>query len=335
MDVTSCRQAMIRATKWLLSQQENDGRMQPVEHGVATYHKVPLAYALMGQIDRAAALISWIEENSYDDEGDFTGHYPRPPLLAHFYPWSNSWLICGVHRLGHFGLSIPALDFLLTLQHPETGGFLSAGPGAGLRDRQDGLSTATAGLACLYGGQIEAAKAAGQFLLWLWDNQPGGAAAQLYFVVEQTDHIITDFEEELAPYFAVNISHRSQWYHVPALASGFLTLLYEATGEQAYLDGAHQYLQFVEGCASDRYTSETSAFLGWAAAIAFKVTDNANYERIAEQVATYLLATQLENGSWLKGCMGSDITSDVIDATAEGIICLASLVESAAVSIRA
>ncbi len=335
MDVTSYRQAMIRATKWLLSQQDDDGRMRPVEHGVATYHKVPLAYALMGQIDRAAALLSWIQESSLDDEGDFTGHYPRPPLLERFYSWSNSWLICGAHRLGHFGLSVPAMDFLLTLQHPETGGFLSAGPEAGLRDRQDGLSTAAAGLACLYGGQIEAAEAAGQFLLWLWDNQPGGAAAQLYFVAEETDHIITDFEDEVALYFAVNGTHSGQWYHVPALAGGFLTLLYEATGEQSYLDGAHQYFQFVEGCAGDRYTSEASAFLGWAAAIAFKVTDNANYERIAEQVGTNLLEMQLGNGTWLKGCMGSDITSDVVDATAEGIICLASLVESAAVAIRA
>jgi len=305
MDITSYRQAMIRATKWLLSQQDNDGRMRPVEYGVATYHKVPLAYAVMGQIDRAAALTSWIQENSFDDEGDFTGHYPRPALLEHFYPWANSWLICGAHRLGHFGLSVPAVDFLLTLQHPHTGGFLSAGPQAGLNDNQDGLSTAVA----------------------------GGAAAQLYFVVEQTDHIITDFDEALAPYFAVNISHRGQWYHVPALAAGFLALLYEATGQQAYLEGTHQYLQFAESCASDRYTSEKSAFLGWAAAIAFRITDNANYERIAEQVAANLLTMQLENGSWLKGCSGSDLTSDVVDATAEGIICLASLVESAAVTI--
>ncbi len=333
MDVNSYRQAMIRATKWLFSQQDNTGRIQPVEHGIATYHKVPLAYALMGQIDRAAALVSWIQENGLDDEGDFTGHYPRPPLLERFYPWANSWLICGAHRLGYFGLSVPAMDFLLTLQHPRTGGFLSAGPEAGLRDRQDGLSTAAAGLACLYGGQIRAAEAAGQFLLWLWNNQPGGAAAQLYFVVEETDQIITDFEDEVAPYFAVNVSHRGQWYHVPALAGGFLTLLYEATNEQSYLDAAHQYLQFAESCASDRYSSETSAFLGWAAAIAFKLTNNANYERIAEQVGANLLTQQLQNGSWLKGCMGSDITADVVDATAEGIICLASLVESAAVAI--
>ncbi len=333
MDIRNYRHAMIQATKWLMSQQSEDGALQPLEHGLATYHKVPLAYAVMGQIDRAAALSTWIHENSLDDEGDFLGHYPRPALHNQFYSWGNSWLICGEHCLGHFGLSVPALDFLLTLQHPTTGGFLTAGPEAGLGDRQDGLSTAAAGLACLYGGRIEAAEAAARFLLWLWDNQPGGAAARLYFVAEQTDRIVTDFDEELAHYFAVHISRAEQWYHVPALAAGFLILLHEATGESAYLEGGHQYLQFADSCAPDRYSSDKSMFLGWAAAIGFRTTTNANYERIAEEVGANLLAVQLDNGSWLQGCMGSDITADVVDATAEGIICLSRILESAMVAV--
>ncbi len=330
MDTKNCRQAMIQGTKWLLPQQDADGAMQPVEHGVATYHKVLLAYAIMGQIDRAAALSAWIQENSIDEEGDFGSDFPRPPLHTHFYSWANSWLVCGAHCLGHFGISVPALEFLLSLQHPDSGGFLTAGPEAGLNDRQDALSTAAAGLACLYGGRIDAAEAAGRFLAWLWDNQPGGAAARLYFVVEETDQVITDFDEQLAPYFAVHTSHPEQWYHVPALAAGFLMLLYEATGEPAYLAGGHHYLQFADGCGRDRYSSDTSAFLGWAAAIGLKATANANYERIAQEVGDNLLAAQLANGTWLKGCMGSDITADVVDGTAEAIICLAKIIESRA-----
>lgn len=333
MDIRDYRHAMIQGTKWLISQQNDDGAMQPLEHSIATYHKVPLAYGIMGQIDRGARLTTWIEENELDDEGDFVGHFPRPPLQTRFYLWANSWLICGAQRLGHFSISIPALDFLLTLQHPESGGFLATGPEAGLNDRQDGLSTAAAGLACLWGGQIKEAEAAGQFLLWLWNNQPGGAAARLYFVVEQTDQIVADFDEELAPYFAVHVSHPQQWYHVPALAAGFLILLSEATGESVYLDGAHQYLQFVDSCGADRYTSDKSGFVGWAAAIGFQATANANYERIVEKVGDGLLAGQLDNGSWLKGCMGADITADVVDATAEGVICLAKIIESLAVTV--
>jgi hypothetical protein len=287
----------------------------------------------MGQVDRAAMLATWIQVNALDDEGDLTGRYARPPLHQHFYSWANSWVICGTQCLGQFAISVPALDFLLTLQHPDTGGFLTAGPEAGLNDHQDVLSSAAAGLACLYGGQLAAAEAAGRFLLWMWENQPGGAAARLYFMAHQADEIIAEFDEDDAEYYAVNSNRPGQWYHIPALAAGFLFLLHEATGEATYLQGGHDYLRFADGCAADRYRSEKSMFLGWAAAVAFKATANANYQRIVEDVAGYMLSQQLDNGSWLKGAMGSDITADVVDATAEGIICLAKVIESVAVTV--
>ncbi len=331
MNLRNYRQATIHATKWLLSQQTEDGAMKPVEHGVATFHKVPLAIGIMGQVDRAARLCAWIEENSLDEEGDFAEFFPRAGLHQHFYSWANSWLICGAQRLGQFEISVPALDFLVSLQHPVAGGFLTAGPAAGVNDNQDALSTATAGLACLYGGQIAAAEAAGDFLLWLGDNQPGGAAARLYYVACDGDSIVTEFEEDEAEYFVVQVGKKDQWYHVLGLVAGFLALLHQATGQDQYLEGTHRYLQFVESCASDRYVSEKSAFWGWAAAIAYQATGNANYQRIAQEVAEGLLANQLPNGSWLKGCMGEDITADVVDATAEGIIVLTQILQSLSV----
>jgi len=303
-----------------------------VEHGVATFHKIPLAYAIMGQIDRAGKLCAWIKENSIDEEGDFTQFFPRTELHQRFYPWANSWLICGGQRLGEFGISMPALDFLLSLQHPTVGGFLSAGPQASVNDNQDALSTAAAGLACLYGGQVAAAEAAGGFLLWLWENQPGGAAARLYYTVHEGQNIVTEFDEGEADYFQVHIGRENQWYHVIGLTAGFLALLYEATGQNSYLEGTHSYLQFAESCSSDRHTSEKSAFLGWAAAIAYRATGNANYQRIAEAVADGLLANQLPNGTWLKGGMGEDITADVVDATAEGIIALTQILQGLSIA---
>lgn len=328
MDLRNYRQATIQATKWLLSQQTDDGGVTPLEDGVATFNKVPLAFAVMGQVDRAARLCAWLEENSLDDEGDFTQFFARSGLHERFYLWANSWLICGAQRLAEFGISAPAMDFLLSLQHPTAGGFLTAGPGAGVNDSQDALSTAVAGLACLYGGQLAAAEAAGNFLLSLWENQPGGAAARLYYAVRTGDAIVTEFDEAEAEYFVVQVGKAEQWYHVPALAAGFLALLHQVTGQNTYLNGTHGYLQFIDSCAADRYASEKSAFVGWAAAIAYRMTGNANYERIATTVADGLMSTQLPNGTWLKGCMGGDITADVVDATAEGIIVLSQILQS-------
>ena len=58
------------------------------------------------------------------------------------------------------------------------------------------------------------------------------------------------------------------------------------------------------------------------------MTGNANYHRTCEKAVAGLLAMQLNNGSWLKGAMGADLTSDVVDATAEGIIALNQVMRS-------
>ena len=73
-----------------------------------------------------------------DEHGAPCEHDNVKTLVPNRVDWCEN---CGAHRLCQVGLSIPAMDFLLTLQHPHTGGVLSAGPEGGLRDLQDGLST--------------------------------------------------------------------------------------------------------------------------------------------------------------------------------------------------
>lgn len=329
MDLRSCRAATVGAIKWLLSQQTEDGSFVPLEHGMATHNKLLWALTDMGQQPRAAQLATWLREYALDDEGDFFT-LTRPAPYDRFYSVGNAFLAAGAMRLGQFSLAYPALGLLTSLQHPESGGFLTAGPDAGLDDEQDLLTTAACGYACLQGGQLNAAEAAGRFILNLWDNQPGGAAARLFLVVNNGDEVVHAYEEGQVQWYVVDTNQPEQYYHAPALAAALLAVLYDATGEQSYLDGAHRYLQFLDSCTDDRYISERSAFVGWASALAFELTGNANYHRTAETVVHQLLATQLQNGSWLKASMGSDITSDVVDATAEGILVLNQIMRSLA-----
>ena len=327
MDLRRCRNAAIAATKWLLSQQGEDGSFSPIEHGMATHNKLLWALGDMGQQPKAARLAAWLRESALDGEGDFGG-LARPEPYDHFFAVGNAFLAAGAMRLGHFALAYPALGLLSSLQHPETGGFLTAGPDAGLDDEQDVLTTASCGQACLQGGQLGAAEAAGRFLLDLWEGQPGGGGPRLFTSVCAPCQVVTEFPPEYATRYAVETGQREQGYHVPALAAGFLTCLYDATGDASYLEGAHTYLQFLDSCAEDRFTSERSGFVAWATSLAYEVTGSASYQRMAEAAAEGLLVTQLQNGSWLKGSLGADLTSDVVDATAEGIIVLNQVMRS-------
>ena len=98
MNVAGYRQAAVRAIKWLLTQQNDDGSMNPVEQGIAAYYKVPYAYSLAGRTPEAVRLLAWIRENAFTEEGDFGGLHPRIGAHQTFYHYSNSWLIAGAHR---------------------------------------------------------------------------------------------------------------------------------------------------------------------------------------------------------------------------------------------
>jgi hypothetical protein len=321
MDLRGYRQAIINATKWLISQQQKDGSFIPADHGLATCHKVPYALALMGEEERAARLCGWIVEHLMDGEGDFSKLYPRMGALARYHVYPNAWLVAGAQKLGLFSLSFPASGFLLALQHPKSGGFLTAGPSAGLKDEQDLLGTATAGLACLHQGAYDAAVRAGDFLTWLLEAQPRGNV--LFMAARYPEKIVSEgFEEADDLHYVLHMGRVGQLYASPALAALFLTKLGDALGNEDYVTAARFYLDFIEGGGDDRYTSIRSGFLGWAAAELYTVTGGQNYLRVATEVADNLLRQQLENGSWLQGSMSADLESDVVDGTAEHIIVL-------------
>jgi hypothetical protein len=280
----------------------------------------------MGQTERASRLCTYLIGNVLDEEGDFVGHFSRSALHQRYYLVSNAWLVAGAQRLGQFGISLRGMDFVGSLQHPESGGFFTAGPEATLGGEQDVLSTAVCGMALLYCGRTDEATQAGAYLQQVWEQQPA-AAARLFLNTVKGDQLVTEFSEENATERLVTVGKKDQWYHALGLAAGFLTRLSEVTGDAETVEVAQKYLHVLDGCGPDRYTSEKSGFFGWAAALLYAQTGNANYRRIATSVADGLLENQLQNGSWLKASMGEDLTSDVVDATAEGILCRARILE--------
>jgi hypothetical protein len=328
MDLKSYRQAIIGGTKWLMSQQQQDGSFRPVDHGLATCHKVPYALALMGEGDRAARLCAWITEQLMDDEGDLTRLYPRLGFMARYYEYPNAWLVAGAQKLGLFGLSWPAVGLLTALQHPKTGGFLSAGPSAGLHDEQDVLTTATCGLACLHMGQGDAALRAGEFLQYVLEAQPRSNA--LYMVTAAGGKLVqTGYGEADELHYCLHVGRPSQFLAVPAMAILFLTKLADAVGDAEWRKVARSYIAFTES-APDQAESIRTGFLGWAAAELYAASGIQGYRDMAGRIADGLLGQQLENGSWLQASMSADLDSDVVDGTAENVIVLKSITRALA-----
>ena len=271
MEIRSYRQAVVNGLKWLLTQQDTDGSIKPVELGINTFHKVPYALAVTGQMERGSRLCAWVQENALDDEGDFTGRFHREGPLASFYHYSNSWLIMGAHRLGQYGLSLRAADFLTALQHPQTGGFLTLGPESSLDGMQDIMTSALAGLALLTTGKVAEAEAAGEFLVSIYDRQPH-LSAHMLFVQQKGDRLVNEWPDDQAPAFALTLRAPGQWYFVPGLAGGFLAKLHDVTGNENFLRAAQSYIQFADSSSSDRYQGPNSWWFGWGAAMVYAST---------------------------------------------------------------
>jgi hypothetical protein len=327
MNITAYRQAALKAARWLLSQQNEDGSINPVDQGVAAYYKVPYALSLVGRTPEAVRLLTWVRENAFTEEGDFGGRYPRIGAHQVYYHYSNSWLICGAQRLGQFDLSLRGVDFLLTMQHPESGGFLTRGPESTLSGEQDLMSTCTAGLACLYTGRLEEATAVGDHLVRVWEKQPV-SSKRLYFTLHNGEQLITEFPAEDAMLRMVDGAKPAQHYMIPGLATAFLVRLWYATGDKRYLQVANEYAEFGDLCADDRYTTLPSAWFGWGAALLYQATGNANYQRIASTVADFLVEGQLEAGTWGDpSVVAPQDLHIIVDSTAELAILLCELVE--------
>lgn len=326
MNIPAYRQAAVRAVKWLLTQQNEDGSISPVEQGLGVYYKVPYAFSLSGRTAEGVRLCAWVRENAFNEEGDFGGDYPRIGPHEIYYHYANSWLIAGAHRLGQFDLSIRGSEFLISMQHPEFGGFLTQGPDAHLSGEQDLMSTGMAGMACLYTGRMDEAVAVGDHLCTVWQKQPV-ASKRLYFTLHRGEQLITDFPDEEALLRVIDVTKPGQYYLIPGLATAFLVRLWFATGERRYLDIAHEYAEFCDLCGDDRYTTPQSAWFGWGAALLYQATGNANYQRIACAVADHLVETQREEGPWGDPAMGEEYAHVIVDSTAELAILLCEMVE--------
>jgi hypothetical protein len=327
MEIRTYRRAVVNGLKWLLTQQEPDGSFRPIEHGLNTFHKIPYALSVTGQLERGARLCTWVQQQVMDEEGDFTLRFEREGPLGAFYHYPNSWLIMGAHRLGQYGISLRGSDLLSTLQHPQTGGFLTTGPNSSLDGMQDVMTSSLAGLTMLTTGRVAEAEATGSFLVSMYDRQPK-LGSQMLFVQQRGDRLVNEWDEAQAPAFALTLRESDQWCFVPGLAAGFLAKLYEVTANKEHLRAAQGYLQFADSAGAGRYDSPNGWWFGWGAAMVYAVSGVATHRQIVESVCEQMAESQMSNGTWAAGTMGYEPPAPIVDATAEAIICLTEMLQA-------
>ncbi|MCY4110975.1 MAG: hypothetical protein OXF96_03415, partial [Chloroflexi bacterium] len=108
-----------RGVDWLLGHMHPDGSIGDPAHGFRFY-RVPWTFTVAGETAAATALCGWIRGHMFTPQGDFDG---GRRVLTDAYAYRNATLVYGAHMARQFDLSSRGLDFMLTMQDPQSGGF--------------------------------------------------------------------------------------------------------------------------------------------------------------------------------------------------------------------
>ena len=305
------REARDRGCVYLLRQLRPDGGFGPLDRGLPDYYKVPSALQACGETHAANRLCQWIRENGMTPEGDFG---PRPPeACGYYYTYYNTWVILGGHRLGQYDLSQKGMDFLMGFHDPESGGFYSSPTERRAETLQDLWVVSGCGQAALCTSRMEVARGVGQWMKELMKQQPN-YPKQLYSVFSRAGglHTVPDPENDIR-YVSTYNATRDQYFFHPGIAGGFLCRLYQATGEEEWLDLAREYMRFAEVAGDYLFRLFRSGKVGWAASVLYTLTGEEKYKALAIRVGDMLVETQEEDGAWSMGTMSrNDIAAELV-----------------------
>ncbi len=274
------QEAAERAVEFQLQYLQPDGSFIWDDDIRDAYHKQPYAWGISGRLSEAHRLLTWIRDNTLQPDGsllDYNGDV-----------YKLSWLFQGAHRLGRFDISHPLMGWLLA-QQKECGGL----PHFADDDRLRALATAWVGVSALYFGRVDAAMRAADWCETLLDQPDEG---RFYFQTTLDGTLVTEDMDENAQF--VDLEEVGQAYWEIGLPWMLMGRLYQATGDQHYLDNAQRLFEWQRSCAEDNFACVGSGKSSLAACVHYLNTDDARARNGAIAFGEFLLATQYPEGGW-------------------------------------
>ena len=297
--------AIDRGLAWLAKAQGNDGAFSlPFEAGAAPTMVMPLTYLWGGDPRRARETMAALASRFVRDDGSI--HRPaHEKVLSERYqhPYGLGWITRSALACDQFDVVQRCAGMAATYQHPSSGGFFGlpeeAAAGAGVIDMP---STGMGGLAMVAAGRLDAARAAGDYVLaWLDLQEPG---VPRFWTQWHTAHgFVRSAEDSDRPpngNAPLVISHDTgeSDYWLCGILVAFLAELHMATGNEAYLDAANRIFSFAatspvlgEVCRSHKFA--------WGAARLHAVTGESTHLEAGQKVARRLMHAQQPDGHFV------------------------------------
>jgi hypothetical protein len=283
---------------WLLTQQRDDGGWKALDDApVDAFYKAGWAFNLLGEAAAAERVLDYVKAHFLQPNGDFL---PRgnPWHVDVHYQYANGWFVIGAQKHGRYDVARPGLEFLLTQQDPDHGGFYSH-RSTGQKQRSDTMSTGISGIACLAAGQMGRAKQVANCLERMIDMQPA-PKERFYTTIESNGELGTDFPDEEAFWRVVDTGEADQCWYAVGLPFTFAFLMHAATEDARYADLMRWFLEFQERCVNP-WDGGSSGKAAWGCSMLYRTTGEERYRDIALRVARSYMNRQGTDGYFIRG----------------------------------
>jgi hypothetical protein len=182
----------------------------------------------------------------------------------------------------------------------DTGGFWESWDRRDADGEQLLFPTAQAGMTLLSLGSIEAAVGAGEWLAALWSAQPD-AEHRLFAATDGSGALITDveaLEEPQRVHYVTRNDQPFEHHFNGGIAAAFLGQLYEATGQDRWLELARAYQRFSMSTAECQFESMQTCKSGWGSGVLYAATHEAHYAEWTGRLGRWFVQHQHDDGHW-------------------------------------
>lgn len=220
--------------------------------------------------------------------GTYTSHF------AQVYP--NGWIALGAYWLNRLDTFSTLLNGLIVNYYDENmGGFRSTcDPSMGEFD----ITSAAMAVEILLLADIEKAKKAGDFVISFIDAQPD-IDNYFYSRMDKSKNCIIESNPKSEVYSHIQIGKNGQALWFIGMPIAALTILYEATGEQKYLDGAVKFYNIYKSCGDTIYQATSSGKAFWGCAMLYRLTREKKYLEDVQKFAEFFFSLQEDAGYFL------------------------------------
>jgi hypothetical protein len=312
-------QVQERGIHWLLDHVSVDGKPAAADLRNG-YYRMPWTFALVGERETAAKVMSWIESNALTGDGDLRPGVPREAFTVKWATYPLSLLAQGAWVLERYDTALALVNTMRqSFQDPSTGGAYMEREEV-RTGRQFIFPTAQMGLAALETGQSDVADGAFEWFDRLYSAQPklpnvlyaSWGPKGLRTVADQDDQFIT----------VVDFHKPRQAFYNPGISAAFLSRYYMVKKVERAREIGAAFLHLSMNGTEDQYNHWESMQIckfGWGLAMMAEIDPKGDYLPYLLKMAHWYIDSQREDGSWVPSpfLVPSPDDSHAIEKTAE------------------